>query len=355
MDIDIDIAITEDKYLGCIVGAAAGDALGAPTETLSSQQISQAYGGRVTNFQLPADNTLAHGRKAGQVTDAFSIPYILSQHLFSADGQASRSVGEDALREWGASEWFDPFAGMTTRKVVNKLQENNQQELWSYAGHLGNKLFKGHYYALSSNGSAVKAWPAALLHPGRVDAAISDAVELTMASHDDPLSISGACAMAAAVSKALAADSTLYDIIQAAVYGAQQGEELARSRDDVWVYPGPSVVSRLEMAIDVAIKHPDDGMAALRDLIGSGPAVAETFPTAIGLLLANNGMVMEALFDAVNIGDETSAIASIVGAIGGAWEGISIFPADYLPTINKANGFNLQDFAAQWLKSAHIH
>lgn len=201
-----------DKILGCLVGAAAGDALGAATELFSPRQICQIFGGPVTDFQTPPTDTLAAGRQAGQVTDAFSIPYTLCGKLLAAEGQVSRELGEDTLREWGKSEWFEPFAGMTTRKVVKRLNQDERQELWSYAGHLGNKLFKSHYYALSSNGAAVKAWPAALLHPGDIERAIADTVELTMASHDDPLSISGACAMAAAINTALKPETTMYAI-----------------------------------------------------------------------------------------------------------------------------------------------
>ena len=46
-------------------------------------------------------DTLARGRKAGQITDAFSIPYILTKHLLQEEGKASRKVGEEALLEWG--------------------------------------------------------------------------------------------------------------------------------------------------------------------------------------------------------------------------------------------------------------
>ncbi len=340
----------QNKYLGCVLGAATGDALGAATEPLSTEQILQIYGGRIADFVTPSEQSLSRGRKAGQITDAFSIPYFLCQQLFCAKGQASREVAEEALRQWGESPWFAPFAGMTTRKVVNRLKQNDKQEMWSYAGHLGNKLFKGHYYALSSNGAAVKAWPAGLLHPGDMDAAIQDAIELTMASHDDPLSISGACAMAAAISQALVTDASLYHIVQAAKYGARQGEKLARSRKDIWIYPGPSVSRRLDMAIDVALLQKDNAMEALRDIIGSGPAVAETLPTAIGLLIANQGDVLAALFDGVHIGDETAAIASIIGAIGGAWRGALIFPKHYLATIQQANDLDLLKFVQQWLQ-----
>lgn len=334
-----------DQYLGCIVGAAAGDALGAATETFSSRQIADRFGGRVEDFQTPPEDNLAAGRAKGQVTDAFSIPYVLCGHLLAQQGEISRALAERALREWGESEWYAPFAGMTTRKVVKRLREDHNQELWSYAGQLGSTLFKSHYYALSSNGAAVKAWPAALLHPGDIDAAIGDTVELTMASHDDPLSISGACAISAAVCAALAPDATLTAIIEAAIFGAEQGERLARQQEQIWVYPGPSVSARLEMALELAICHAEDGMQALADLIGSGPAIAETVPTALALLVARQGDVLAALFDAVNIGDETAAIASLVGAIGGTWQGAAVFPRHYQAQIEQANHFDLTGLA----------
>jgi ADP-ribosylglycohydrolase len=340
-----------NQYLGCILGAAAGDALGAATECKSTRQIIAAFGGRVTDFKTPPDDCMARGRAKGQVTDAFSIPYVLSQHLLVSGGQVSRRLAEEALVEWGKSEWFLPFAGMTTRKVVNRLNQDNSQELWAYSGHLGNKLFKGHYYALSSNGAAVKAYPAALLHPGDPESAVRDVVELTMASHDDPLSISGAGAVAAAVATALGKNATVYSMTQAAVKGAALGEKLARKREDIWIYPGPSVQDRLEMAIEEALQNEGkDAMGAIGALIGSGPAIAETVPAAFGLLIAREGDIMASLYDAVNIGDETAAIASLVGALGGALKGVNAFPTHYLPAIDRANGFDLAAHADAWIK-----
>ena len=37
----------EEKILGCLVGAAAGDALGAATEMRTRRQIEEKFGGRV--------------------------------------------------------------------------------------------------------------------------------------------------------------------------------------------------------------------------------------------------------------------------------------------------------------------
>jgi ADP-ribosylglycohydrolase len=332
-----------DKVLGCVLGAAVGDAMGSATETKSTKQIKDTFGGRVRDFRTPPGDSLAGGRKAAQVTDAFSIPFILTEHLLAAHGHASRALAERALKEWGQSEWFGPFAGMTTRKVVNLLNDDRSVGTWAYAGHLGNKLFKGHYYALSSNGAAVKAYPAGLLHSGDVDRAIRDTMELTMASHDDPLSISGACAVAAAVSRGMTDGATVYDMVQAALYGARKGEELARQRNDIWVYPGPSVAKRLEMAVELVMKGSDSGQAMenLRDYIGSGPAIAETVPTAVGLFVAHQGVTMPAIYDGVNIGDETSAIASIVGALCGVKNGGGSITEGYLATLEAANGLDI--------------
>lgn len=339
-----------EKILGCILGSAAGDAMGAPTENRSTQQIAELFGGRVTDFQTPPEGSLAFGRARGQVTDAFSISWLLGKQLLADGGRASRKTAETALREWGDSEWFEPFAGMTTRKVVNRLREEEKMSRWAYSGILGSKLFKGHYYALSSNGAAVKAYVAALLHPAKLDATIADTVELTMASHDDPFSISGACAVSAAISRTFVPGCRLFDLVDAALRGAEQGEALARQREDIWDYPGPSVLERLKMAIVLAVESGTDAAEKIRDLIGCGPAIAETVPAAFGLLIARGGNVLEAMYDAVNIGDETAAIASLVGQLGGALYGAGIFPREYLPFLNQANGFDLESFAAGFEK-----
>jgi len=98
----------------------------------------------------------------------------------------------------------------------------------------------------------------------------------------------------------------------------------------------------LQMAIEIAVKKGNAAMSDIRDLIGSGPAIAETVPAAFGLLIAHGGQVLPALYDAVNIGDETAAIASLVGALGGALQGVEAFPDYYLPLLNSANGFDQQ-------------
>ena len=318
--------------------------MGSATEAKSTGQIKEIFGGRVESFQEPPRDVQARGRKPGQVTDAFSIPYMLTDAIVQADGKITRELAMESLLEWGDTEYFEPFAGMTTRKAIIEMNQQKKMNTWDYIGHLGNKLFKGHYYALSSNGAAVKAYPAGLFSNGNVDKAIENAMEIAISSHDDPWSVSGACAIAAAICEAMKYDATVYNIVQAAKYGCAKGEELARKRTDIHVYPGPSVAKRLDMAIDIALHTSDDKnpIEELRDRIGSGPAIAETVPTAIGIFIAERGDTMKCIYDGVNIGDETSAIASIVGALCGTFRGSKSFPEDYLDFLNMQNGFDLE-------------
>lgn len=333
------------KILGCILGAASGDAMGAATENRSTEQIEERFGGRVKDYESPPEGSLAYGRNRGQVTDAFSISYVLGRHLQAAGGRASTKIGTEALKEWGESEWFEPFAGMTTRKVVNRLKQESRIGSWAYSGILGSRLFKGHYYALSSNGAATKAYIAALCHPGEIDKTIEDTLRLTLASHDDAYSISGACAVSAAVSEALRPESSLCGVIRAALYGALKGEELARSDQNILDYPGASVLKRIYMAIRIGICGGKEAADKLRAMIGCGPAIAETVPAALALLIMHRGDPRKAIEEAVNLGDETAAIASIVGQIGGALKGSLAFSEEEIAFLDNANGFDLRAFA----------
>lgn len=333
-----------DRIRGCILGAAAGDAMGAPCEGKSAAQIEELFGGQPDRFIDPPRDVPARGRKAGQVTDAFSIPYMLTEEII-ASGRITIDTAKEALIRWGDSEYFEPFAGMTTRKAVIRLNESKTLNTWDRIGHLGNKLFKGHYYALSSNGAAAKAWPAALFSGGDEDKAVAYAARIACSSHDDINSISGACAAAAAVCRALTItgdENGAFEIVQAALRGADKGMALAWYIPDVSVYPGPSVCKRIEMAAEIALHASGkDPVSELRDCIGCGPALAETLPAALGIIAAYRADPMKCISAAAGIGDETATIASIAGAICGARWGSGAFPEEYIEFLDERNGIDI--------------
>ena len=71
--------MTYEKILGCLIGGAAGDAMGAATEIRTREQIKDFFGSYVTEFLTPPDDTFARGCSKAQITDDFSIAYGLSR------------------------------------------------------------------------------------------------------------------------------------------------------------------------------------------------------------------------------------------------------------------------------------
>ena len=61
------MGIYYDKILGSFVGAAAGDALGAITETYSMDKINEVYGGPIRDFRKPPMDNNAQTNECGQV------------------------------------------------------------------------------------------------------------------------------------------------------------------------------------------------------------------------------------------------------------------------------------------------
>ena len=330
------------KILGSLFGAAVGSAMGTATAFLSIDRIQDKFHGFVTGFLQPADDSIARGQEAGQVSGDFYHTYLLAKCLVAAGGQSSKKIGEEALLKWSEqAQIFEHFADPTARNVVRKLKTSILP--------LRHRLYMSHYFALSANASAVKIFPVGLLCPGQMQKVLEDAIAITMAVYDDAYSISGACAIAAAVSEAMKPRSKLYDVVQAGLYGAREGER--RGREIARQYPGSSVCKRMEMAIEIGLRSgpAKNKMVELADCIGSGIAVAEAVPAVFGLLVANGGNTMESIYSGVNIGNDTIAVATMLGAITGALHGVDAVKEENRLVIAEKNQLDIPGLAEDML------
>lgn len=113
-----------DRIYGSIYGALIGDALGAPTEMRTREQILDYFGGYVKEFVAPPDDVFAKGRLPGQVTDDFSIAYYLLKEIVERNGVISEELGKSAIINWSEDEEYCPrFAGPTTMAAITKLKQ----------------------------------------------------------------------------------------------------------------------------------------------------------------------------------------------------------------------------------------
>jgi ADP-ribosylglycohydrolase len=325
-----------DRILGALIGAAAGDGMGAATEARTTQQIIDCFGHPVTDFETPPPDTFGAGNVAGQVTDDFSSAYFLAQSIADCGGKVSKEAVSTALVRWSEHKiFFDRFAGPTTRIAIKRCKGEPVPP--SKGVNLKSRQ--------ATNGAAMRISPIGMFHPGNLEKTIEDSITVTMVSHDNVPALSGACAVSCAVSRALMPEADLYQVLQAARFGAIEGERLGRLvADDV---PSPSVLRRLDEAIRIALGpgSPEEKMHALGRRIGAGLHIAEAVPCAIGFVAANPGDAVGAIIGAVNVGYDTDTIATMTGAIAGALQGASAFPPHYLPTLEGANGLQIENLA----------
>lgn len=330
-----------EKILGGLVGAAAGDAMGAATETRTRGQIEERFRGYVTEFLTPPEDTFARGSRAGQVTDDFSIAYMTLKEILKS-GEVTGAAAEKALLEWsGIPEYFDRFAGPTTRARVLELK-----------GAAGNPdiFVPVNDNNKATNGGAMKAAPIALLSRGDVDQAIEDALTVSRITHNNNIALSGTAAIAAAAGAALKKGATVYDVVRASLYGAGVGERYGREHGSTLA--GASIETRIRWAVSIAINTGSlsEAIDELSDYIGSGLMAVEAVPAAIGLCVAAKGNTVDGICAAVNIGNDTDTVATMVGGILGTLNGIQSMPQYYTDVIERENYFGLAEMARQMME-----
>ena len=320
------------KILGGLLAAAVGDAMGAPTETRSTQQIIEKFGGLVTSFLTPPEDVFAHGFPAGSVTDDFSLAYYTAQAIIDCGGKVNEKTANEALLKWAETPFY-ALAGPTTRAAVDRIR-GQEIPVPAFVMAVDNSK--------ATNGSAMKIAPVGLASNGDVDRAIRDAIVICRPTHNNSTSLSAACAVAAAVSAALADDASLDSIIEAGLKGAKEGE-----RHGVQMST-PSVYERIRLAVRIGREHEGDDLTVMKkmsEIIGTGLAAAEAVPSAFGFLAGSGGDTMRAIIMGVNAGNDTDTVATIAGAMAGTYEGYH--DEEMLKTINEVNGFDLEKMAEE--------
>ena len=329
-----------DRIFGSLATACIGDAMGAPTEQRSIDEIRSTWGGRVERFYAPPDDApYGKGRGAGQITDDSSQMLYLVDAYVEHDGQLTPRAMADALLRWADNaEYFPRFAGPSTRASIARLRAGEDPE---QTGKIGRLTTEG-----TSNGAAMRVAPAGLAHPGDPEAAARDALVTCLPSHATNLGVSGAVSVAAAVATAMVPNTSIMEVIRAAQWGAIKGERLGREHGRE--VGGPTVTKRLDLALEVAAKARslDEAIVEIATTVGSGLHVSEAVPAALGVFLAASGDPFLTVVAGANLGDDTDTVACIAGSIAGAFTGFGAVPADLYAQVLEANGFDIEAKAA---------
>jgi ADP-ribosylglycohydrolase len=308
------------KIRGGFYGQALGDAWAMPA-MLNPQKTREFYGGYIETFlDGPKDHPVHHNLTAGQVTDDTEQAAAIAEVILEEGGVSEAGVAR-ALVNWYQRIGGDdsPYVGPSSRRAIQAIMRGEDLR---EVGRFGD-----------TNGAAMRVSPIGLINPGNLGQAIEDAVAACVPSHNTDVAISGAAAVAGAISKALVSGSTLEDVVKAGITAGHEGRKFG----NVWL--GASIPRRIQWAVDLVSsdKPVRDRLQDVYDLIGTSLAMSEAVPAAFAVLVMAEGDPTQAAILAAALSGDADTVAAMACAIAGAWKGIDVFKPEHLETLEKAN------------------
>ncbi len=287
----------QDRFRGCLLGVAVGDALGMPVEGYSAEEIESKFG-RVKDMMPAPEGHFHSGLAAGQFTDDTEETLLLAESMIEASGFSAERFA-DKLMSWGSlwtlDEKLSRGVGFTTRSSVESMLAGTS---WKESG-----------LTIPTCGSAMRAAPIGLLYRCDLSLVGRYADLQSIPTHCGPAARAGAIAVAVGVALCL------------------QGfpkETVLRTASSLAGKADKSFADRL-LWIGTLLDHePSQALAA----IGNSPEVSETVPAAFYCYMKFEPE--EALITAASSGGDTDSIASIAGSLFGAALGTGWIPERWL-------------------------
>jgi len=295
----------ESRAIGTLVGLAIGDAMGAPVEGWSVDQIREKYG-RVEDFLRP-DSV---------VTDDTEYAIMTAQLLLKyGPGISLQDIIDTWLEMIGDSQLMG--GGFSTSGAINHLRNGVMPPA---CGHN-----KPHSY---SAGAAMRIAPAGIVFAGKPQQAADFALLESQITHGGE-GVFGAQAVAAGVASAMAG-SDWQTVVE---------EALRAIPENSWTYrqiaKAVSIGKRHDCVFE-AVGELYDEIAILQYFWTS--MAPEAVPLALGVYAAARGEFRDSVLGGVNVGRDADTIAAIAGALGGATSGIEGIPDEWKQKIRPATG-----------------
>jgi poly(ADP-ribose) glycohydrolase ARH3 len=291
----------EDRFVGSLLGVLVGDSLGAPIEGFEPEEIAKRYG-RVVDH-LPNRYGL------GTYTDDTDMTILCAESLlnsgrFDADAMAHHLAQHfDAERRYG-------------RGTIEALERINDGLHW----HTAAKNIYGPEGSYG-NGGAIRVAPIALFYAYDVSTLPQHAVTSSALTHAHPLATTGTCLQAQAIALCAAAREQISPDSFIAELTSYLGDLPANQEYKARFRKIPKLLSSHANPRDVA------------DTLGNDVHAHASVPTALYCFLRAQDSFEEAVCYALAVGGDTDSIASMTGAIAGAYLGSLAIPQRWLDKV----------------------
>lgn len=282
---------TEERFVGCLLGLAVGDALGAHFEGQSVDYMKRRYRSAADLNENPPPGEHWY-------TDDTRMAIGVAETLV-----ACGAIEEETLCSRFAANFLPQRGyGRGARMVLEAMAAGHDHK------HLAESLFPGGSFG---NGAAMRVAPVGLMFRDDHDAVWEQARLASLPTHIHPLGIEGAQVVALAVALASTADE---------LDRGQFFEKLA-SRCVSLEYSGPlGRASRLSDVRDLG-------------LFGNGIEATASAVTAVASFGLTPDSYGATVGNAILLGGDTDTIAAMAGAISGAYLGVQAIPKHLLENL----------------------
>jgi len=291
-----------DRFLGCLLGMAIGDALGMPLAGLTYEEINDRFGWVDRFLPLSADDgTIVV--PPGTFTDETELALCVIESTIGTSGYLDiTAAGYRFLRllEGPGARFLDE---PTRRALAAARQHGDFQRGIAGPG-------------TATGSAAARAAPLGLLHAlsrFNPELFVRDVLRVTLITHAEPHVVNGALAVAYGV-LLLAGGTTPPEVLI---------DEVTRFIDE------DIVAQRLRKAVIAGFPADESaGAAAALAALGSAPTVEDTVATAFAAFAASPDDFRRAVAIAVNAGGATDTRGAITGALAGTYLSARALPAD---------------------------
>jgi ADP-ribosyl-[dinitrogen reductase] hydrolase len=279
------ISRRSEQIAGCLVGLAVGDALGAPLEFLSRQQVRKRYPEGLR------DLIDSHLWKKGEYTDDTQMALLIADSLLERKGFQASDLAQ-RFQNWATTA---KDVGIQTRAVVNTVGYVQDPEGCSSRYHAA------HPDSSAGNGALMRCAPVALFCLDSLDRLVEVSRATARITHHDP--------------KAQSSCVILNTWIQAAICrGIRDGRAEAIAQLNETERPAWHRLAHIE-----AYKEDD---------IKSSGYTVHTLEAAAWSFLTTESYE-EAVIRAANLGDDADTVAAVCGALAGGYYGYAAIPGKW--------------------------
>lgn len=295
----------KEKFIGCLVGAAIGDALGMPNEDVPARKSEKYYPGGITDFTDPHPETACGMLKGGQYTDDTQLMMALAQALVE-----KREFDPDCFVK-KLIVWYRVEAN--AKRYQGEATKGSIKNLISGKGWQESGIDK------AGCGGSTRAVPSGLFFFGDSAKICKCSSMQCHVTHNNQIAKDGAVCVAATIASLLGGKippvGSLRKLVKTREFKGKLGE------------------------VDHALKRKTELERAIQ-ILGNSSLATEVVGLSLFILLSKPSDFEKAVLLAANAtgegGGDTDSIAFLVGAFSGAYNGIGKIRRDWIEKVESS-------------------